>query len=93
MISILIVTVNWFAEVLIFLLIARAIMSWFVRNPNSSLFNLYQLIIRVTEPIVAPCRVLLSRFNTGMMDFSVLVAFLLISLARNVIIAVLSTFN
>lgn len=91
MIIILIKAVNWFAEILTFLIIARAIMSWFVRDPSSSLFNIYQVIIRITEPIVAPCRMLLSRFNTGMMDFSILVAFLLISLARNVIVALLST--
>lgn len=92
MILLLIKAVSWFAEVLIFLLLARAIMSWFVRDPRSSLFNIYQMIIRVTEPILSPCRMLLSRFNTGMMDFSILVAFLLISLARNVIITILYTF-
>ncbi len=90
MIFILIKAVNWFAEILTFLIIARAIMSWFVRDPRSSLFNIYQVIIRLTEPIVAPCRALLSRFNTGMMDFSILLAFLLISLARNVIVNLLA---
>jgi len=90
MIIILINAVNWFAEVLIYLLIARAIMSWFVRTPNSSLFGIYQIINRVTEPIVAPCRKFMARFNTGMLDVSVLLAFLLISVARNVIIAILS---
>ena len=92
MILILINAVNWFAEVLTFLILARAIMSWFVRNPNSSLFNIYQMIIKLTEPIVGPCRTLMSRFNTGMMDFSVLIAFLLISVARNVIVSILATF-
>lgn len=92
MIFILIKAVNWFAEILIFMLLGRAIMSWFVRDTNSSLFNAYQLLIRVTEPIVAPCRKFMSRFNTGMMDFSVLVAFVLISLARNVIIGILTMF-
>ncbi|MBK5262843.1 MAG: YggT family protein [Peptostreptococcaceae bacterium] len=47
-------------------------------------------MIKITEPIIAPCRMLLSRFNTGMMDFSILVAFLLISVARNIIVALLS---
>jgi YggT family protein len=91
MILILIKAVNWFAEILIFLIIGRAIMSWFVRDPNSSLFNIYQVLIKFTEPIVGPCRAFMSRFNTGMMDFSILVAFLLISLVRNVIITILST--
>lgn len=90
MILILIKAVNWFTEILTFLIIARAIMSWFVRDPSSSLFNIYQTIIRITEPIVAPCRMLLARFNTGMMDFSILLAFLLISVARNVIVNILA---
>lgn len=90
MILILIKAVNWFAEILTFLIIARAIMSWFVRDPSSSLFNIYQMVIRITEPIIAPCRMLLARFNTGMIDFSILVAFLLISLARNLIVTLLS---
>ncbi len=90
MILILIKAVNWFAEILTILIIARAIMSWFVRDPSSSLFNIYQMIIRLTEPIVAPCRMLLSRFNTGMMDFSILLAFLFISVARNIIVSLLA---
>lgn len=89
---ILIKAVSWFADVLIYLLLGRAIMSWFVRDPGSPLFGIYQLLIRVTEPILSPCRKLLARFNTGMFDFSILVAFLLISLARNVIINILYTF-
>lgn len=92
MIFILIKAVSWFAQVLIYLLLGRAIMSWFVRDPSSQLFNLYQLAIRLTEPILMPCRRLLSRFNTGMMDFSILLAFLIISFARNIIITILYTF-
>lgn len=91
MIFILIKAVSWFADVLMMILLARAIMSWFVRDNTSPFFGIYQLAIRLSEPILIPCRRLLSRFNTGIMDFSILVAFLLISFARNIIISILYT--
>jgi YggT family protein len=91
MISVLIIAVNAFADVLIYMLLGRAILSWFVRDAGSPLFGIYQLLIRLTEPMMAPCRRLLARFNTGMFDFSILIAFLFISLGRNVIIALLYT--
>jgi YggT family protein len=74
-------------------LLARAILSW-VANPyryntNNIIQRLYSLLVQLTEPIVAPCRKLLSRFNTGMFDFSVLVAMLVIMLVRNLAFVIL----
>ena len=86
--SLLISAVSAFAEVLILLLIARAVMSWFVR-PGSSVYRLYQTLEMLTEPIVAPCRKITSRFQTGMFDFSIILAFVLVWAARAVIISIL----
>ena len=44
--------------------------------------------IRLTEPIVEPCRRLLSRWNTGMLDFSVLLAFFLVEIVENILIRI-----
>jgi uncharacterized protein YggT (Ycf19 family) len=43
----------------------------------------------VTEPIVIPFRKLLSRFNTGPVDFSLFLAMIVIMVAREVIIRIL----
>lgn len=82
---ILVRAVNWFAQILIFILIARALLSWFAQNPYSQVRRWYDLTVRLTEPVVAPCRKLLSRFNTGMFDFSVLLAFFLIEIVARII--------
>jgi YggT family protein len=82
-----------FCDILTMLLFARAILSWFVNpyrsSPYSFLSRINALLIRITEPIVAPCRRLLRNFNTGMFDFSIVVAMLVIVLIRNVIVMVL----
>ena len=83
---ILIRAIAWFADILIFLLCARAIMSWFVRDYNTPLGSIYRAMIQMTEPFVAPFRKMLSNVNTGMFDFSVLIAFFAIELVAKLLI-------
>jgi YggT family protein len=78
-----------FLDLLTFLLLARAVLSWFV-NPYSrsgygALYKINAILIQLTEPMVAPCRRILRNFNTGMFDFSILAAMLLLMLIRNLI--------
>lgn len=80
--------IYWFAELLTFLMVLRAILSWVRPASYNIVGKIYAFCIRVTEPVVAPCRQLLSRFNTGMFDFSVLLAFFLVQLAANVLIRI-----
>lgn len=83
---ILITAISWFARFLTTMLVIRAVMSWFVRDPYSGIGKAYMVIIRITEPVVEPCRRLLDRlnFNTGMFDFSVLLAFFLIEIVATI---------
>jgi YggT family protein len=81
-----------FCDVLTMLLFARAILSWFVNPYRPSPYVLHrinEILIRITEPIVAPCRRLLRNFNTGMFDFSIIVAMLAIVLVRNIVVMIL----
>ncbi|WP_027398280.1 YggT family protein [Anaerovorax odorimutans] len=91
--QILIYAINKFAGVLTTLLIIRAILSWFVNpyqtNVNSSLYKFNMVIIQITEPIVAPFRRILSRYNTGMFDFSIIFAFFAINIIAKLIVKLL----
>lgn len=61
-----------------FLLLARAILSWFPRTQDSQITDFLRF---TTEPIVAPCRNLLDRvpaLRSTPIDFSVLLAFLVL---------------
>ena len=59
------------------LLVFRALASWFPQVQNS---RIGELLYAVTEPLIAPCRSLLRPFrslNTMPLDFAPLLAFLI----------------
>jgi len=67
------------------LFIVRAILSWF---PMASLGGISEFLYNVTEPILAPIRAVLWKIpflRELPLDFSILVAFILIDLIRTVI--------
>ena len=89
MIYILCRAIQMFAELITWALVARAVMSWFARDPNSTVGKIYIALIKLTEPVVMPCRKALSRLNTGMFDFSVLLAMVLVQAVANILIMII----
>jgi len=71
----------------IWLIIIRAIVSWF--NPNYG-NPLIQLLIRLTEPVLGPVRRLVQRYITiKTFDISPIVVILLLEVLRNLLIRIL----
>ena len=68
-------------NILQWLIVIRAISSWiFMRNPGSPI---YQLLVRITEPIVGPVRSLLAPLmGRTMFDLSVLGSYLIIEILK-----------
>jgi len=85
----LITAIHYFVRVLTLLLLARAVCSWFVRSNHGTAASIYRVLSVVTEPIVAPCRLITSRLNTGMLDLSVLLAFFLVQIVGSMLIRIL----
>ncbi len=87
--AILINTVSTFFSVLSFLIIARAILSW-VRPRGSSrwFYEVDRLLGLFTEPILHPIRRMLPAAPMGI-DFSPLVALILISVVERILVTVL----
>ncbi len=75
-------TVQVFTQVIIYLLLARAVMSWVVRDWSHPL---PRFIYDVTEPLLMPMRSIFQQFGLmGMgIDFSFLATFLLIQFIGN----------
>ena len=73
-------TVNILADLLIFLIIARTILSWFVRDQRH---GLVKLLSDLTEPILRPIRRATPRM--GMLDLSPFIALIIIQLLRSLI--------
>lgn len=73
---------SWILDIYTWIIIAAALISWVSPNPYNPIV---QLLHRVTEPVLQPIRRLLSRYQTGI-DFSPLVAILIIQFVQRVIL-------
>lgn len=60
-----------------FIILARVLMSWFVRDPNN---KLYFFLIRITEPVLGPIRSILPRMG---IDLSPIIVFVLLDIISN----------
>lgn len=78
--------IQMFADLIAWALVLRAVLSWFARDPNSTVGKIYIALIKLTEPIVSPCRKALSRLNTGMFDFSVFLALIMVQAVGNILV-------
>lgn len=87
--QLIITAVSFFCEILIYLIIARAIMSWFSR-PGDRSYGIFRFLCQLTDPILNPCRKVTGRFGGGMgMDFSPILAIFLIWLVQWLVVRVL----
>lgn len=71
-------------NILYFLLVIRIILSWVNPDPYN---EIVQVIYKITDPILMPFRRL--PLQAGGIDFSPIIAFLLLSVLRNFIVNVL----
>lgn len=67
-----------------FLIIIRILMSFMNINPNNTIG---QIVYELTDPVLAPAKGILNMlpFNTGMLDFSPIVAMLLLRLILDIV--------
>lgn len=81
------VTIFYFLQVIMYMIFARAMLSWFIRDANNPFMK---VLINLTEPILSPVRKLLMRLNIGgnMIDFSPLVALLLIQFISYLVVGI-----
>ena len=71
-------------NIVYFVLVIRIILSWVDPDPYNSIV---QIIYSITEPVLAPFRKL--PLNSGGMDFSPILAFILIYVLRNFLVNIL----
>jgi YggT family protein len=67
-----------------FILLARVLISWVQIDPYNPIVR---LLYQLTEPLLAPIRRLLPQ--TGMMDFSPIVAFIAIMVVERIVISMM----
>ena len=70
-------------EIYTFILIARAIMSWFPIRPDTPVASIYRVLLDLTEPVLAPLRRIIP--PAGMFDLSFIVLIILLAVAQQVV--------
>lgn len=87
----LITIVSYLMRIYSFLLLIRVLLSWVNTNPYGRVGQhpLVRLLIRVTEPVLAPLRRMIPPIG-GVVDISPAVALILLEIARMLLIALLS---
>lgn len=72
-----------FLTVVMYLLFARAITSWFVKDLSNPIIR---FLYEVTEPLLAPVRKILQKQNIGggTMDFSFIAVYIIVLILRSI---------
>lgn len=73
--------INIFAQVLIWAIIIRALLSWFNLGGGQPVFR---LLVEITEPVLSPIRRVVP--SLGMLDISPLIALILIQVISQMLI-------
>lgn len=87
--QIVVTAVGWVLRIIEYAILARVIISW-LPVPRDN--QLIRLLYQITEPILAPIRGMIERSSMGrnmMIDFSPIIAFLLIGVIRNILVRLL----
>lgn len=83
-------SVYTFVEVIQLLILARIVLSFIIKDPHNPI---YRVVFQITEPIMAPFRILIQKLglNTGMFDFSPLLAMVSLQILAELIMRLLVT--
>jgi YggT family protein len=77
-----------FFQILIYIIFARIIMSWFIRNPYANKISM--VLIQLTEPLLAPFRRLMGKFGANYgIDFSPILALIALQIINQLIVSIL----
>ncbi|MBI9011682.1 MAG: YggT family protein [Clostridiales bacterium] len=79
---------NAFIYVLMMLMFARAISSWFVKDLSNPIVR---FLFEVTEPMISPVRNLLQKMGIGggMFDFSFIIVYLILIVLQEVVLGLM----
>jgi len=66
-------------QLYLIIVFARIIMSWFLPTPGTTYAQIFEVFVRLTEPVLAPIRSVLPpvRMGVAALDLSPIVVFLL----------------
>lgn len=92
MVVLLIRTVHIMCRIVYAFLLVRCVCSWMYGMNSPAVAKLHQLTTDLTEWLVSPCRKMISKWNNGMFDWSVFLAFIVLEILETIVVRVLYMF-
>lgn len=79
--------VEWIIEAYVIVLVLRAVLSWFPIRSGSPLQPVETVLVRVTEPVLAPVRKLIPpiRMGGGGIDLSMIIVIVLLEIVARIL--------
>ena len=84
--------VHIMCNIVYLLLLARCICSWMYGMNSPVVAKAAQISTDLTEWLVAPCRKMISKWNSGMFDWSVFLAFIVLEIIERALLRILVLF-
>ncbi len=81
--------IQWLGDTFTLLLFIRAILSWISNSSLPGSRGIYEALVKITEPVVSPCRKLLDKVYSGPIDFSVFAAMVLVEIIERLVITIM----
>ncbi|MEG1311299.1 MAG: YggT family protein [Romboutsia sp.] len=75
------IALGYLFDILIGVIVVRSLLTWF---PGGHESQLYYTLSRITDPIEDPIRNIMYKYSSGPVDFTPLIAILILTLLRNI---------
>ncbi|MBO3446111.1 YggT family protein [Clostridium sp. CCUG 7971] len=77
------IALGYLFDILIGVIVVRSLLTWF---PGGYQSQLYDMLSRITDPIEDPIRNITYKYMNGPVDFTPLIAILVLTLLKNVLV-------
>lgn len=76
-------------DVLVWVIVIKSFITWFPSVMSSDAGNnIYNLLCKVTDPIESPIRSMMYKYSSGPVDFSPMIAILVLMLLQRVVLMI-----
>lgn len=79
------VALYYLLDIIAWMIVIKSLMTWF---PNGRQSKIYEILENLTEPIEGPIRSVMYKYTNGPVDFSPLIAIVLLMFLRQLVLVI-----
>ncbi|CZR98129.1 MULTISPECIES: YggT family protein [unclassified Clostridioides] len=79
------IALYYLLDIIAWMIVIKSLMTWF---PNGRQSKIFEILENLTEPIEGPIRSIMYRYTNGPIDFSPLIAIVLLMFLRQLVLVI-----